>query len=223
MCWKKSSSSLLGNRHHHPYRTGTHYFCTANAITLSCALRLKLQLPVSITTLLNSGNLPEHTRIKWIHLDGRRIFQIAALQDNLSERVQQVQSNLDRIAEKYYNDDRQQPSVEIKTSNRLPTIDINGQRLLTITNLDAQVRSIDPDTLATQLQTTLKEADYPRAKQERQKPFLIQASQISAGILAATAILSWGLSLSTLSSPQKVPNNDQTIKRLTYQTPSKRL
>ncbi len=170
----------------------------------------KLQLPVSITTLLNSGNLPEHTRIKWIHLDGRRIFQIAALQDNLSERVQQVQSNLDRIAEKYYNDDRQQPSVEIKTSNRLPTIDINGQRLLTITNLDAQVRSIDPDTLATQLQTTLKEAIY-RAKQERQKPFLIQASQISAGILAATAILSWGLSYQRYRLRKKFQT---TIKQL---------
>lgn len=153
----------------------------------------KLQLPVPITTLLNNSNLPENTRTKWIYLDGRRIFQIAALQDNLSERVQQVQTNLDRIAAEYYQDDRQEPSIEIKTSNRLPTIDINGQRLLTVTNLDAQVRSLDPDTLATQLQTNLKE-DLTHAKQERQKPLLVKASQISVGILAATTIISWGLS-----------------------------
>ena len=55
----------------------------------------------------------------WIWIDGRRLFQIAASEDNLSERTQAVQDNLQNIQQNYLNADTVDPHVEIKTEKKI--------------------------------------------------------------------------------------------------------
>jgi small conductance mechanosensitive channel len=147
----------------------------------------------SITTLGNSNNLPEQTRTQWMTVDGRRIFQIAAFTDNLAERAQQVQGNLNQIAQTYYHNDRDDLAVELRLINGIPTIYVNNQYLLTVTDLDARLRRLDTATWAEQLRDTLRTA-LSRARNERQKPFLTRASKIIVGILTATALFTGVLS-----------------------------
>ncbi|MGV2828813.1 hypothetical protein [Myxosarcina sp. GI1(2024)] len=82
--------------------------------------------------------------------------------------------------------------VEVVTLNGSPTIEINGQYLLTVTELDAKLRDINTFSWAEQLSQILQQA-LMRAKRERQPEFLSHRAAIAGGIMLVVVIGNWML------------------------------
>ncbi len=127
---------------------------------------------------------------QWIWLDGRRLFQVTALEDYLPKRVQQIESNLAAISNVYFQSSSNDLKVDLVILKGSPTIEINDRYLLTVTELDAELLGIDTTTWAKQLSQTLRQA-LIRAKQERQPDYLKRQGAISLGIMFAVAIVNW--------------------------------
>ncbi|NHC36965.1 mechanosensitive ion channel family protein [Scytonema millei VB511283] len=143
----------------------------------------------------------------WITLDGRRLFQVtASSREELAKRINEVQSNLEKISEAYFAQDSEaEPEVRSQrqtitdansptgVSQTLPTISINQQYLFTPTDLDAEVQGeTSVQNLASKLVKSLKQ-DLIAAKQERKPPVLIRRGTIAAGIFVGIVVASWGI------------------------------
>jgi small conductance mechanosensitive channel len=137
-------------------------------------------------TFINSSSL---LFSDWIWLDGHRLFQIAATKGNLSERQQTVQDNLHNIQQNYLKSDAIDPQVEIRSLNNLPVIYVNQEYLLSITSLDADLRSVESSALASEIQSTLETA-LKRSREEHQLHYLRQKGIITAAILVGLLIIS---------------------------------
>lgn len=190
-----------------------------------------LQLPPLEQLNPQSESKPATT---WITLDGRRVFQIAAQdREALAKRVEEIQPRFDKISQNYFQSNSTDP--EVKTQRRLitnkegnptytnPEISINNQRLLTVTDQDAQAQGEnDPQDLARTLRRTI-EQDLIRAKQERQPEFIKQRGTVAAGILMGVVLCSWLVRLWQLrlqSRPAPVastPPTDSVTTQLTQQ------
>ncbi len=147
-------------------------------------------LSVSNTLLNSFWRVPNPTAslaTEWIRLDGTRIFQIAGLSNNLPERQQQVQANLQRIAQAYFRDRDADLQVQIQESEGQPVLRVNDSYLLTVTAYDAQLRGIEQQDWATELQTIL-ERSLVQAKQARQRPALIEQGK-KAAVLFVTILI----------------------------------
>ena len=127
---------------------------------------------------------------EWIWLDGRRLFQVTALKDNLPERVQKIENNLHQISNAYVQSNSNEVQVNVINVNGSPTIEINGQYLLSVTKLDAQLRGINTFTWAKQLSRILRQA-LVRAKQERQPQFLKRQATIACSMMFAIVTGNW--------------------------------
>ncbi|GAB4539774.1 MAG: hypothetical protein Tsb0014_30470 [Pleurocapsa sp.] len=127
---------------------------------------------------------------QWIWLDGRKLFQVTALDNYLPERVTIIESNLKQISNAYFQSNNDSLQVQVVTINGSPTININGQYLLTVTDLDAKLRGISTLTWADQLSAILQQA-LINAKQERQPKFLIRQGKITGGILGIALVGNW--------------------------------
>ncbi len=128
----------------------------------------------------------------WIYLDGRRLFQIAAKKANFSERSQNIQRNLNEIAQDYLRSSAQSVNVQVEEVNDVPVIRVNGQYLMTVTSEDAKLKEEDPSISATQIRDTLEQA-LQQAKQERNTQFLINQGKIAAAIAVGMIVSSWGV------------------------------
>ncbi len=154
------------------------------------------QLPIpnfQLPPLNQVGELDADTQVvtTWIRLDGRRLFQIAAQEENLQKRVEDIEQRLQNIAQDYFQSDSSDVQVEIKTENNLPVIYVNGESLVTITDLDAKRQQAEtPLKLAQRLSESL-EQDFKRAKQERQTSFLTRQGSIAAGVFLGIVLSSW--------------------------------
>ncbi len=147
--------------------------------------------PSSLFSYLSRlGNFAEKPAAEWIWLDGRRLFQVTALEDYLPERVQKIESNLEQISDEYFQSNRNDLQVNVVTVNGSPTIEINSQYFLTVTELDAKLLGINTFTWAEQLSQILQQA-LIRAKQERQPEFLKRQCAIAGGIMFAVVIGNW--------------------------------
>lgn len=147
--------------------------------------------PSSLFSYLSRlGNFAEKPAAEWILLDGRRLFQVTALEDYLPERVQKIESNLEEISDAYFQSNRNDLQVNVVTVNGSPTIYINSQYFLTVTELDAKLLGINTFTWAEQLSQILQQ-DLIRAKQERQPQFLKRQGAIAGGIMFAVVIGNW--------------------------------
>lgn len=124
----------------------------------------------------------------WIWLDGRRLFQIAAARNLISERKQIVQENLQKIQRNYLTSDQVEPQVEIKTLNNLPVLSVNNQNLITITSLDTNLRAVDSGALTTDIQNIVISA-LKQSRTERQPQYLKQQGILLSGILFAVLII----------------------------------
>ncbi|WP_235622349.1 mechanosensitive ion channel family protein [Nostoc sp. PCC 7524] len=147
------------------------------------------QLPTT-SSLSNETN--DRTVSDWIYLDGRRLFQIAASRSNFSDRSQNIQNNLSQISTRFFLSDAEQVKVDTRTVNGLPVIEVNDKYLMTVTTADARLQQVDPATLAQQIADNLK-TGLERAKRERQPRFLINQGKITAGIVVAMLVASWGI------------------------------
>lgn len=156
----------------------------------------RAQLPIpnfQLPPLNQVGELNADTQVvtTWIRLDGRRLFQIAAQEENLQKRVEDIEQRLQNIAQDYFQSDSNDVQVDIKTANNLPVIYVNGEPLVTITDLDAKRQQAEtPLELAERLSESL-EQDFKRAKQERQTPFLTRQGSIAAGVFLGVVLSSW--------------------------------
>lgn len=147
------------------------------------------QLPVSSSP---SNENSETNVADWVYLDGRRLFQIAVSKSNFSQRSQDIQQNLAKISQTFFQSADQQVKVATRTINGLPVIEVNGQYLMTVTTADAELQQLDPSTLANQIAEDLK-TGLEQAKQERQPQFLINQGKIAAGLGLAIIVASWGV------------------------------
>ncbi|WGV25736.1 mechanosensitive ion channel family protein [Halotia branconii] len=155
--------------------------------TAQTPLLPNVQAPSSV-----SNNLDNRIVSDWVYLDGRRLFRIASSRSNLSDRLQNIQQNLQEISKSYFRSDTPDLRVDIRPVNGLPVIDVNGKYLMTITSEDARLQQADLSTLATQIQEKLQKG-LPRAKQERQTEFLIDQGKIAGGIGVAMIFASFGV------------------------------
>jgi len=151
-------------------------------------------LPIPLPNLTQQTDTSETQVVTTsIRLDGRRLFQIAAPRASLQQRVDDIQQRLQVISQSYFQSDSDELQVDIREQNNLPVIYVNGQQLLTITDLDAQMQQEeDPFSLAERLAQSL-EQNLTRAKQERQPETLQRQGAIAAGVLLGVVVTSWGI------------------------------
>ncbi|ODH01419.1 mechanosensitive ion channel protein MscS [Nostoc sp. KVJ20] len=148
----------------------------------------QLQAPSSV-----SNDTDNRIVSGWVYLDGRRLFQIAASRTNFPERIENVQQNLERISQSYFQSSgNNEAKVEVGKVNDLPVIYINSQYLMTITSDDARLRQVDMATSANQIRDALQQ-DLQQAKEERQTQFLIDQGKIAAGIGLVMILMSLGV------------------------------
>ena len=199
--------------------------CLCLMIHLPSHAQLPIQLPSGQSAAdptsskqppLNFSVLTNPLVSDWIWLDGRRFFQIAATENNLSERTQTVQDNLDRIQYEYLKSNAIEPSVSIDSLNNLPVIYVNNEYLLTVTALDADLRKTESLALANEIKSIL-ETGLKKARNERRPQYLRQQGQIAAGvvviILLCNAILYlWQRSLYRPTKVMPVSTVDATSK-----------
>jgi small conductance mechanosensitive channel len=152
------------------------------------------------------NNAQSQVYTAWITLDGRRLFQVtASSREELAKRVEEVQSNLEKISQGYFQSDSWELEVRSQrqtitdansptgVSQTPPAISINQQYLFTPTDLDASAQGDKSiQDLAHRLVPTIKQ-DLIEAKQERQPPFLIRQGAIAAGIFLGVVLASWGI------------------------------
>ncbi len=106
----------------------------------------RFNLPASITSDIATGE---------VTLDGRRLFVIAvpAVKEQnkqqggstaLQSRIQQIETNLRRIANSEFDPAKLQVTSTIDANSNLPVISVNNQYLMTVTTLDAQLQGQEP-------------------------------------------------------------------------------
>ncbi|UBF30676.1 mechanosensitive ion channel family protein (plasmid) [Kovacikia minuta CCNUW1] len=145
-----------------------------------------------------------------VRLDGYPLFTIAAPMTvskpvnktspsptPLTQRVLGIEQTLEQIANSDFNPDQLTVESAIDQKAALPVISVNGQYLMTVTTLDAQLRGTDPETWATELREMIKNA-LLRAKQERQPAFLVRQ-----GITGGIILLSVGLASAAIAYMQR--------------------
>ncbi|KST69992.1 mechanosensitive ion channel family protein [Mastigocoleus testarum] len=161
-------------------------------------------------------NLENRIVSDWVYLDGRRLFRVAAPKSKLGERLQTIQAKLDDIRQDYLK--RPNEKVDIKVLNQengSPAIYVNDQEVLEITEQDAELNESDQKNFASKVRDILEE-NLQKAKQERQKEFLLQQSKIAAATGLAMVFLSLGIYTISqrrskqLSSEGKHPVSDKT-------------
>lgn len=199
-------------------------------LTTSVVAPTSAQLPISIPGLQDlqvprqqSNGSDSELVSTWVRLDGRRLFQVAASsREDLSKRVEDIQPRLQSISQSYFQSDSPQIQVGIKQANNLPALYVNGQYLLTVTTLDANLQGEnDPFKLAQRLEESF-EQDFERAKQERQPPFLQRQAGVAAGVLLGVVLISWGARrwqrrLILQSIPISAPTTDPVTTQITQQ------
>ncbi|BAT52782.1 hypothetical protein NOS3756_17230 [Nostoc sp. NIES-3756] len=147
------------------------------------------QLPVPTSTSNQSNN---KVVSDWVYLDGRRLFQIAATNNNIAERKENIEQNLQEITHNYVRSSAAEPAVQVRTLNGLPVIYVNNRYLMTITPQDASQGEGDGFALAESIKESLKQ-DLQRARQERQTQFFIDQAKIAGAIALTMLITSWGV------------------------------
>ena len=126
-----------------------------------------------------------------IRLDGRCLFKLAATELELSARISEIQTRLNEVKDLYLQ--KKDPKLDIrytkegeiyiKITDRQQADDAQEERLFNVTNDDARLYKVSIPTRTEQLVNKL-ENGLQRAKQERQKAFLIRQGIIAVVILA---------------------------------------
>jgi small-conductance mechanosensitive channel len=141
---------------------------------------------------LRTSESDSRTVTGWVYLDGKRLFQITAPRANFTERLENIQENINQISQEYFRNPDAKLDVQVKTENGLPVIYVNNRQLMTITDQDARLRQVDAWTLANQISQSLRE-QLEQAKQEREPEFLVRQGAIAVGCGLSILVISWGL------------------------------
>lgn len=140
-----------------------------------------------------------------VRLDGHQLFEIAvpAVSDTqqktktgIKQRVQAIETRLEQIAKRDFDPKTLQVTSRTRVTQQgeeLPVIYVDGQYLMTVTALDADMQGSDLSTLADEWSQIVKEA-LIRAKQERQPESLQRQGTIAAGVILAMIVGGVGIS-----------------------------
>jgi moderate conductance mechanosensitive channel len=134
-----------------------------------------------------------------IYLDGRTLFQVSAPpiegQRPAESRAQEIQQRLNYVTEQMSSpiavEGAEVPvvSVNVDEPSNLPVILVGDQRLMTVTDLDAQLNGhAGPFPLALSLAENLR-MGFRRYLEERSPPFLTQQAKNAVAILCVTILL----------------------------------
>lgn len=129
-----------------------------------------------------------------VTLDGRRLFLVTAPQGDpgstppVSQRIRSIEQTLRRLAAMPLDLDTLEVSVAIDAQTNQPVVQVNGQYLLTVTSLDAQLQGTQAIDWAEQVANIVEQA-LRTSQQERQPQFLRRQGLIALGILVAV----WGM------------------------------
>lgn len=132
----------------------------------------------------------------WVYLDGRRLFRLAAPKSELGKRLQTIQNRLADISQDYFEKSDAKINVEVRNQANSSAIYINNQKLLEVTEQDANLDNSSPQDLASEIRDKLKQ-NLQIAKQERRKEFLLDQSKIAAGtglVIIITSLSIYGIS-----------------------------
>ncbi|MGK7940138.1 MAG: mechanosensitive ion channel family protein [Crocosphaera sp.] len=125
-----------------------------------------------------------------IRLDGRCVFTITYPRSNIRERVDIIQTRLDRISELYFSQENPELKITIK-GQKNPTIyvDISDKslQLITIGNLDFENEGIDAQTKAENISEQLEQR-LKQGKRERKLESLLTKGLMALGILGGTLV-----------------------------------
>ncbi len=149
-------------------------------------------LPVWQTPTTQTTESDTRVVSRWVSLDGRSLFQVAAPRANISERLEQINQNLETISQTYFQSPRDDLKVEVTSENQIPVIRVNGRYLMTITQQDANLRQVEPKEAATRISQLLEE-HLREGKQERHPKSLIRQSGIATGAGLTVLVISLGL------------------------------
>jgi moderate conductance mechanosensitive channel len=200
-------------------------------LTLLVHLPIQAQIPSLPNLNLPNGNWftrNSETAIaaNCIRLDGRCIFKVAHQRSDISDRVADIEERLENIKNNYVQSDRAALVVtQQKTGNLREiyvTVGDREIRLMTVTNLDAQLTGATIEAKTTQIVEQL-EASLANAKRERQKPYLLRQSIVSLGTLGVMLMSSLLISFSQKRSrrskeqvnPFNTPNTEPIETQLT--------
>jgi small conductance mechanosensitive channel len=136
-----------------------------------------------------------------VWLDGYKLFAISTplvkQESNsssgttpLKERVEGIETILKRVVQNPVEPNKLSVTAKIDSTTKLPIISINGQYLMTVTTLDAQIQGRDPSRHADELTRIIKAA-LIRAQQERQPKVLLRQTALAGGILVAIFLIHW--------------------------------
>lgn len=153
----------------------------------------QLPLPDSIGDplpgLFKSGSVSDDINTGWVKLDGRRIFRVAAQQDDLPQRIQDIQSNLTTVNRLYRQSDSRSLVVDIRGNSDLPTLYVNDRYVMTVTHLDAQMDLATPIDHAQRLEEVIAQA-IQDSYQEYQPDALLQQTKGAIALFLGTTVLS---------------------------------
>jgi moderate conductance mechanosensitive channel len=140
-----------------------------------------------------------------VHLDGYELFTIAtpAVVREQSEpntavpveaRARSIETALKRIIEQTGSrNGTLNVTSTLDPASNLPIITVDGQYLMTVTTLDAQLQGQTPEVYAKELIAIIQPA-LVQAIQERQPTFLKRQGLIAIAILFAILLTNWSLS-----------------------------
>ncbi|MGB3612619.1 MAG: mechanosensitive ion channel family protein, partial [Elainellaceae cyanobacterium] len=148
----------------------------------------------SLSGSQSSSDSQEHVS-GWIELDGRQVFEVSAPKPSIKQRQARIETNLQGIRDEYLNSPKSSADVNVKqiSSDGLPSLYVEGEYLMTVTEKDADLQGTSPWAIAEDLQQTIPEV-LKRSREERQ-PEAVRHNSITAGAIMAVAVaLAWLLS-----------------------------
>jgi len=170
----------------------------ASSANGACSLLLGI---VTFTLSFFLFTLPAEAQTNYsapILVDGRVVFEVTASgQFNAKERAEDANQTLNRMIRKSLAPLQEEASDEIQiavdTSQTVPTLQINGNHLLSVTREDTpQGRELEEQA---ELWQQKLERAIAQAQRERTAAYLIPATLLSIFIIVVTGLLIWGIGL----------------------------
>jgi small conductance mechanosensitive channel len=152
-----------------------------------------------------------HIVTKAVRLDGRKLYTIAASEvkeanssgessDSVRLRAEEIEERLRTLANTDFDPDTLTVTVGEDPNNQQQVVSVTyrmgeqekTQRVMTVTDLDAQIHGTDAKTWAKELTQTLQAA-LVQARQERQPQYVQQQGLLGGGIFLAIGLASFAL------------------------------
>lgn len=160
-------------------------FGTILSLTVLSSVKLPsvhAQIPIPFDFNINSSTTKNSNSVQGIsstciYLDGKCIFRIASLDSDLEPRRREIERRLRDISSTYFGSDNLDIEFRKEQLGNLKdlyvTVGYKEIRLLTVTNLDAEIASMTIEERANNIIQDLENA-LNKAREERKESFLIR-------------------------------------------------